>query len=149
MKLNELSLPSGYVKKGRKRRGRGQASGLGCTGGRGQKGQKSRAGGYHKVGFEGGQMPLQRRLPKRGFTNIFRKEYTIINIEKLTKLSSDVTIDIDFLKNEGLIKKKSGGLKILGKGELLSPLNVKVAAITASAKKKIESAGGKVEVIGV
>jgi len=149
MKLSDIGLPVGYKKKKRKRVGRGTASGWGCTAGRGQKGQKARSGGYHKVGFEGGQMPLQRRMPKRGFTNIFKKRYAVINVERLSGLPAGTDVDAAYLKKHGMIKKIGDGLKILGKGSISVPLKVKVSAITNSAKSKIESAGGTVEVISV
>lgn len=148
MKLNEISLPKGRRKKKVRRLGRGDASGRGGTAGRGHKGQKARAGGYHKVGFEGGQMPLQRRCPKRGFTNIFRTEYAIINVERLAILPAGTDVDVKFLRENGMIKRVFDGLKILGRGEIANAINVKVAAISESAKQKIEAAGGKVEVIG-
>jgi large subunit ribosomal protein L15 len=129
--------------------GRGESSGVGKTAGRGHKGQKARAGGYHKVGFEGGQMPLARRLPKRGFTNIFAKEYTTINLDQLAKVfpqGGEVTMDL--LYERGVVSKCRDGLKILGRGEISNALNVKVSRITQSARKKIEAAGGSVEVLG-
>ncbi len=149
MKLNKIGLPSGRASRKNKRRGRGDCSGHGGTSCRGHKGQKARAGGYHKIGFEGGQMPLQRRLPKRGFTNIFAKEYAVVNIAKLATIPSGVDIDANYLLSNGLIDKICDGVKVLGNGELKNAITVKVAAITESAKQKIEAVGGKVEVIRV
>jgi large subunit ribosomal protein L15 len=149
MKLNEIPLPRGRKAKSTKRLGRGDGSGTGGTAGRGHKGQKARAGGYHKVGFEGGQMPLARRLPKRGFTNIFAREYTTINLDQLAKAfpqGGEVTMDL--LYERGVVSKRRDGLKILGRGEISTALNVKVSKITESARKKIEAAGGSVEVLG-
>lgn len=144
MILNELKPPKGAVKN-KKRLGRGESSGLGKTAGKGHKGQKSRAGGYHKVGFEGGQMPLARRLPKRGFTNIFRMEYAIVNLADLNKLDASLTeINLDVLKKQGLIKKEFSGLKILGQGELKRALTISAKKFSESAKEKITKAGGKV-----
>jgi large subunit ribosomal protein L15 len=148
MKLNEIGLPCGRRKKKVKRFGRGEGSGHGGTSGRGHKGQRARAGGYHKQGFEGGQMPLQRRIPKRGFTNIFRKEYSIVNLDQLKLVPADTVVDEEYLRKNGYIKGVSRGLKILGRGEPASRLTVKVHAISESARKKIEAAGGKIEVLG-
>jgi large subunit ribosomal protein L15 len=148
MKLNELGLPAGRPKKRIKRVGRGDCSGHGGTSGRGHKGQKSRAGGYHKVGFEGGQMPLQRRLPKRGFTNIFRREYAVVNLDQLAELPAGTEVTMDVLRERGLVRKPMAGLKVLGRGEITIALTVKAAAFSGSAKQKIEAAGGKAEVIG-
>ncbi|HPM40941.1 MAG TPA: 50S ribosomal protein L15 [bacterium] len=148
MKLNQLGLPVGRPKKRIKRVGRGDCSGLGGTSGRGHKGQKSRAGGYHKVGFEGGQMPLQRRLPKRGFTNIFRREYAVVNLDQLSEIPAGTEVTFDLLAERGIVGKPMSGLKVLGRGELKSALTVRAAAFSGSAKHKIEAAGGKAEVIG-
>ena len=148
MKLNELGLPAGRPKKRIKRVGRGDCSGHGGTSGRGHKGQKSRAGGYHKVGFEGGQMPLQRRLPKRGFTNIFRRSYAVVNLDQLATLPAGTEVTMDVLRERGLVRKPLAGLKVLGRGEITIALTVKAAAFSGSAKQKIEAAGGKAEVIG-
>ena len=148
MKLNELGLPAGRPKKRIKRVGRGDCSGHGGTSGRGHKGQKSRAGGYHKVGFEGGQMPLQRRLPKRGFTNIFRRSYAVVNLDQLATLPAGTEVTMDVLRERGLVRKPMAGLKVLGRGEITIALTVKAAAFSGSAKQKIEAAGGKAEVIG-
>jgi large subunit ribosomal protein L15 len=149
MKLNELGLPAGRPKKRIKRVGRGDCSGHGGTSGRGHKGQKSRAGGFHKVGFEGGQMPLQRRLPKRGFTNIFRREYAVVNLDQFADIPAGTEVTLDVLRERGLVRKPMAGLKVLGRGEITIALTVKAAAFSDSAKQKIEAAGGKAEVIGV
>ncbi|MBO4339617.1 MAG: 50S ribosomal protein L15 [Firmicutes bacterium] len=147
MKLHELS-PSQGSKKAVKRIGRGPASGQGKTAGKGHKGQKARAGRGMRPGFEGGQMPLQRRLPKRGFNNIFAKEIAIVNVAALDKKFEDgATVDIEALKATGLIKKELDGVKVLGNGEITKKLTVKVNAFSESAKAKIEAAGGKAEVI--
>jgi large subunit ribosomal protein L15 len=145
MKLSDLA-PAPGSKKRRKRVGRGPGSGHGKTSCRGHKGQKSRSGGGTKPGFEGGQMPLHRRLPKRGFTNIFQKQYAIVNISTLNKLSES-TITPDFLLKEGIVKKIQGGIKILGNGEITKAITVKAHACSASAKEKIEKAQGTVELI--
>lgn len=147
MKLHELS-PADGSKKERKRIGRGSGSGQGKTAGKGHKGQKARAGRGMRPGFEGGQMPLQRRLPKRGFVNIFRTEYTIVNLSDLDKrFESGAVIDTDALIQAGLVKKTLDGVKILGRGEISKKLTVKANAFSDSAKQKIEAAGGKAEVL--
>ncbi len=146
MKLHELS-PAPGSKKERKRIGRGPASGQGKTAGKGHKGQKARSGKGMRAGFEGGQMPLQRRVPKRGFVNIFGKEYAIVNISALEAFKAGDVVDTALLMQRGIIKKPLDGVKILGKGELTKKLTVKVHAFSESAKQKIESAGGKAEVI--
>ena len=146
MKLNELS-PAKGSRKARKRIGRGVGSGNGKTAGRGQKGQGSRSGGGVRPGFEGGQMPIHRRLPKRGFANIFRKNISIINIRDLNKFETGSTVDEIELVRMGLIKGKRDGIKILGHGEIDYPLTIKVNNISKSARIKIEAAGGKIEVI--
>lgn len=147
MKLHELS-PAEGSKKAVKRIGRGPASGQGKTAGKGHKGQKARAGRGMRPGFEGGQMPLQRRLPKRGFNNIFAKEIAIVNVAALDKKFEDgATVDIEALKAAGLIKKELDGVKVLGNGEITKKLTVQVNAFSDSAKAKIEAAGGKAEVI--
>ena len=146
MKLNTIQ-PAFGSKSASHRVGRGVGSGWGKTAGRGHKGQKSRAGGFHKVGFEGGQMPLQRRLPKRGFNNIFATKYVTIKVSDLEKFEAGATVDTEALLNAGIISKTLDGVKVLGNGELTKAVNVKVAAYTASAKEKIEKAGGKAEVI--
>ncbi|MCR4593680.1 MAG: 50S ribosomal protein L15 [Clostridiales bacterium] len=147
MKLHELS-PAAGSKKDVKRIGRGPASGQGKTAGKGHKGQKARAGRGMRPGFEGGQMPLQRRLPKRGFNNIFAKEIAIVNVAALDKVFEDgATVDIEALINSGLVKKALDGVKVLGNGEISKKLTVKANAFSESAKQKIENAGGKAEVI--
>ena len=147
MKLHELSPADGSTK-ARKRIGRGAGSGQGKTAGKGHKGQKARAGRGMRPGFEGGQMPLQRRVPKRGFNNIFRTEMAIVNVAALDKaFDADETVTIDALVEKGLVKKVLDGVKVLGQGELTKPLTVQVNAFSESAKQKIEAAGGKAEVI--
>ena len=145
MKLSDLSPAPGSRKK-RKRIGRGIGSGHGKTSCKGHKGQKARSGGGTKAGFEGGQMPLQRRLPKRGFTNIFKKEYAIVNVATLNRIE-ETTITPEVLIKEGVIKKISDGVKILGHGELQRALTVKAHAFSASAKEKIAGAKGSAEII--
>lgn len=141
--LNQLRAPKGATKN-RKRLGRGESSGWGKTAGRGHKGQKARAGGYHKVGFEGGQMPLARRLPKRGFTNIFRHEFAVINVDDLSRLPESVTdVDATILIQNGLIKKTKDGVKVLGRGEIKRAFTVKAKKFSKTAMAKIEKAGGK------
>ncbi len=147
MKLHELRPNAGGGSKKTKRLGRGTATGQGKTAGRGQKGQKSRSGGGVRPGFEGGQMPLYRRVPKRGFTNIFAKEYAIVNVESLEAFDNGVEITPEILKDAGIIKKELDGVKILGNGELTKKLTVKASKFTKSAVEKIEANGGKVEVI--
>ena len=146
MKLHELS-PAEGSKKDVKRIGRGPASGQGKTAGKGHKGQKARAGRGVRPGFEGGQMPLQRRLPKRGFNNIFAKEIAAVNVSALNAFEDGATVDVEALINAGLVKKALDGVKILGNGELTKKLTVKVNAYSESAKQKIEAAGGKAEVM--
>jgi large subunit ribosomal protein L15 len=146
MKLNELS-PAKGSRKAPKRLGRGVGSGTGKTAGRGTKGYNSRSGGGVRPGYEGGQMPLQRRLPKRGFTNIFKKNIAIINVRDLAKFENGSVIDADVLIQAGLVKGKRDGIKLLGHGEIQFALDVKVNQISKSAREKIEAAGGKVEVI--
>ena len=147
MKLHELS-PAEGSKKAVKRIGRGAGSGQGKTAGKGQKGQKSRSGYSRRPGFEGGQMPLQRRLPKRGFNNIFATEYAIVNVCDLDERFEDgATVDAQSLIECGLLKKTLDGVKVLGRGELNKKLTVKVAKVSESAKAKIEAAGGTVEVL--
>ncbi|MBF0446119.1 MAG: 50S ribosomal protein L15 [Magnetococcales bacterium] len=144
MKLNEL--PSSPLnRKDPKRVGRGMASGTGKTAGRGQKGQKSRSGGFHKVGFEGGQMPLQRRLPKRGFNNIFRKVYALVNVEDLEVFDAGSEVNLELLQSRGMVRKDvSSGIKLLGNGNLTKKLNISVDKVSKSAKEKVENAGGTV-----
>ncbi|HAG51236.1 MAG: 50S ribosomal protein L15 [Deltaproteobacteria bacterium GWC2_42_51] len=144
--LNRLKSPDG-ASKNRTRVGRGEGSGLGKTSGRGHKGQKARTGGTAKVGYEGGQTPIHRRLPKRGFTNKFKKIYNIINVEKLSIFKNDDVIDAKTLIDRGVVKNIKDGIKVLGDGEIKVPLTVKANKFTATAKQKIEAAGGKVEVI--
>lgn len=146
MKIHELSPAEGSRKK-RKRVGRGQGSGYGGTAGRGHKGQKSRSGGGPRPGFEGGQMPLQRRLPKRGFVNIFRKQFSIINIKDLSRFDANANLDTEALKEAGLVTKMKDGIKLLGNGDISHPLFIKVHKVSKTAKDKIEAAGGKVELI--
>jgi len=146
MRINDLSPMDGSRKK-RKRVGRGPGSGHGKTSCRGHKGQKSRSGGSVPRGFEGGQMPLQRRLPKRGFYNIFKKEYSLINIRDLNRFEANSNLGIDDFMQAGLIKNNKNGVKLLGDGEITQALNVKVDKISQSARIKVEAAGGKVEVI--
>lgn len=147
MKLHELS-PTQGSKKSVKRIGRGAGSGWGKTSGKGHKGQKARAGKGSYPGFEGGQMPLQRRLPKRGFVNVFRKEFAVVNLSDLEKNFDDGSvIDIDALLGSGLIKKELDGVKILANGDLSKKFTVKVNAYSETAKNKIEAAGGKAEVV--
>lgn len=144
--LNRLKSPNG-ASKNRTRVGRGEGSGLGKTSGRGHKGQKARTGGTAKVGYEGGQTPIHRRLPKRGFTNEFKKIYNIINVERLSIFKKDDVIDAKTLIDRGVVKNIKDGIKVLGDGEIKIPLTVKANKFTAAAKQKIEAAGGKVEVI--
>lgn len=147
MKLHELSPVAGSTKE-RKRIGRGAGSGQGKTAGKGHKGQKARAGRGMRAGFEGGQMPLQRRLPKRGFNNIFRKEIVSINLSSLDRKFEDgAVVDIEALTQAGLVKNSFDGVKILGNGEITKKLTVKANAFSESAKQKIEAAGGNAEVI--
>jgi large subunit ribosomal protein L15 len=146
MRLYELA-PAAGSKKEAFRTGRGIGSGNGKTAGRGHKGQKARSGGGVRPGFEGGQMPLARRIPKRGFVNIFGKTFVNVNVESLNKFDDGATIDIDTLLKYGLIKKTLDGVKVLGDGELTKKLTVKANAFSAAAKQKIEAAGGKAEVI--
>ena len=144
MKLHELSPAAGSSKKAW-RKGRGHGSGNGKTACRGQ---NARTGGGVRPGFEGGQIPLYRRLPKRGFTNdMFKKEYAIINVEALDKFNDGETVSIETLVEQGIVKKELCGLKVLGRGEITKKLTVKAAIFSASAKEKIEAAGGKAEVI--
>jgi large subunit ribosomal protein L15 len=145
--LSNLQAPPGSNKK-RKRVGRGQGSGQGRTAGRGQKGQKSRSGGKIPVGFEGGQMPLSRRIPKRGFTNIFRAKVAIVRLGDLNQFDANATVDVDALANAGLVKGQYDQVKILADGDIEKALTLKVHRISAAAREKIERAGGTVEVLG-
>ena len=142
--LGQLKPPRG-AKKGPKRVGRGPGSGHGKTACKGSKGQKARSGPHIRPGFEGGQMPLQRRLPKRGFRNIFKKRYALVHIRDLNRFSPGEVVDVEALRKAGLIKKASDGVKIVGDGDLQVALTVRVHAFTESARKKIEAASGKVE----
>lgn len=145
MKLHELS-PAPGSNKDVFRKGRGHGSGSGKTAGKGHKGQKARSGGGVRPGFEGGQMPLQRRVPKRGFNNIFAKQYAAINVKDLERFEDGAVVDAQALLDAGILKKTLDGVKILGNGELTKKLTVNCAAFSASAKEKIEKAGGKAEV---
>jgi large subunit ribosomal protein L15 len=144
--LTKLTPPAGGGVKEKKRVGRGQASGTGKTAGRGGKGQKARTGNMNFIGFEGGQMPIQRRIPKRGFTNPFRVEYTLVNVGDLEGLGL-AEVDLDKLVEAGAVKDRKDGLKILGDGDLSKAITVKAHKFSASAKEKIEKAGGKAEQI--
>ena len=146
MKLNELSPAVGSTKEAY-RKGRGAGSGNGKTAGRGHKGQKARSGGKVRVGFEGGQMPLARRIPKRGFNNIFAKPLTAVNVIALNKFEDGAEVDAAALIEAGIISECPNGLKVLGNGDLTKKLTVKAAAFSESAKEKIEQAGGKAEVV--
>lgn len=147
MKLHNLRPAEGGEVKSKKRLGRGIGSGLGKTSGKGHKGQNARSGGGVRPGFEGGQMPLFRRLPKRGFTNIFKKEYDVVNVSDLSKFEDGAEVTPEILKDMGIIKNKKDGLKILGNGEISSKITVKANKFSKSAVEKIEAAGGKAEVI--
>lgn len=146
MRLNKLFPAPKSIKK-RKRVGRGCSSGHGFTSGRGSKGQNARAGGGVKASFEGGQMPLYRRIPKRGFTNIFKKDYSIVNIEKLNMFNDGDIVSSKELISKGVIKKVVDGIKILAKGSLTKKLTIKANKFSQKAVKEIESAGGKIEVV--
>ena len=146
MKLQELSPAPGSVREV-KRIGRGHGSGQGKTAGQGHKGQKARAGRGMRPGFEGGQMPLQRRVPKRGFVNVFATKYAELNVAALNKFEDGAIVDLDAMKAAGLVKKAYDGVKVLGNGTLDKKLTVKAAAYSEAAKAKIEAAGGKAEVI--
>lgn len=146
MKLHELS-PGKGSRKTRKRVGRGPGSGLGKTAGRGHKGGKSRSGHSSRPGFEGGQMPLVRRIPKRGFTNIFRKEYALVNLRDIANIEGADVIGPEVLFDEGLVKKLGAGIKILGHGDITRAVTVQANKFSKSAIAKIEAAGGKAEVV--
>ena len=147
MDLSSLQPADGSKQSNNFRRGRGHGSGNGKTAGKGQKGQKARSGGGVRLGFEGGQMPLFRRLPKRGFKNINTKEIVAINLSALERFDDGSDVTVDTLLENGVISKAADGVKILGNGELTKKLNVKVNAYSKSAKEKIEALGGKAEVI--
>ena len=146
MKLHELKAPAGSTKN-RKRRGRGTGTGQGKTGGRGMNGQNSRSGGGVRLGFEGGQMPLYRRLPKRGFNNKWAKEYAEINVKDLNRFEQGTEVTPEVLREAGLVKQVVDGIKILGHGDLEKALTVKAQKFTKTAEEKINAAGGKIEVI--
>ena len=146
MKIHELT-PALDSNKAVKRIGRGHGSGNGKTAGKGHKGQKARSGGGVRIGFEGGQMPLARRIPKRGFNNIFATKYAIVNVSDLNKFKDGTVVDTELLVASGLVKKINDGVKILGNGELTAKLTVKAAKFSQSAVEKIEKAGGKTEVM--
>ena len=146
MNLHELSPAAGSVQVG-KRKGRGNGTGNGKTAGRGHKGQKARSGGCVRIGFEGGQMPLARRLPKRGFHNIFAKPYEIINLTVLNRFEDGAVVTEQALLEKGILSKCQYGYKVLGNGKLEKKVTVQASAFSASAKEKIEAAGGKAEVI--
>ena len=146
MKLFELTPAEGSTTDS-KRKGRGHGSGNGKTAGRGHKGQNARSGGGVRIGFEGGQMPIYRRLPKRGFTNIFAKAYAEVKVSDLNKFEDGAVVDACALKEAGIISKDLDGVKVLGNGELSKKITVKAAKFTASAASKIEAAGGKAEVM--
>jgi len=145
MKLSELR-PAAGATSGRKRVGRGKGSGLGKTAGKGHKGLRARSGGGTKPGYEGGQMPLQRRLPKRGFTNVFRREWAIVNVKDLNRFEAGSVVDADALRREGLIRGGADGVKLLGDGEISKKLSVKVDKASKAAVAKVAAAGGTVEV---
>ena len=146
MKISELSPAPGSVKE-TKRKGRGIGTGNGKTAGRGHKGQKARSGGGVRIGFEGGQMPLARRVPKRGFNNIFAKPLEFVNVSALNKFDDGAVVDAQALLAAGILSKCTYGVKILGNGELTKKLTVNAAAFSETAKQKIEAAGGKTEVV--
>ncbi|MBI4237992.1 MAG: 50S ribosomal protein L15 [Deltaproteobacteria bacterium] len=145
MRLNELK-PSVGARKARKRLGRGDASGHGGTSTKGHKGQKSRSGGYHKVGFEGGQMPLHRRMPKRGFNNtVFARTVGVVNLDQLATWPQGVPVTLEALKERGLIRRRYDGIKLLARGDCKAPLTIRLSWISAAARQKIEAAGGQIE----
>ena len=146
MRIENLS-PAEGSRKSAKRLGRGIGSGLGKTSGKGHKGQWARSGGGVRPGFEGGQMPMTRRIPKRGFNNIFATKYSTVNVSDLDKFVDGTVVDAELLAASGLVKNTANGVKILGNGELTKNLTVKASAFSASAKEKIEKAGGKAEVM--
>ena len=146
MKLNELKPAEGSTTAAR-RLGRGTGSGLGKTSGKGHKGAKARSGGGKRPGFEGGQMPLTRQLPKRGFTNIFAKEYATVNVSELEVFENGTEVTVELLVAKRIVRKELDGLKVLGRGELTKRLDVKAAKFTESAQKAIEAVGGSIEVL--
>ena len=146
MKLHELSPAAGSAKPAW-RKGRGPGSGNGKTAGKGHKGQNARSGGGVRPGFEGGQIPLYRKLPKRGFHNKFSTIYSIVNVETLNRFDDGAVVDLNTLMESGVIRKANDGLKVLGRGEITKKLTVKASIFSAAAKEKIEAAGGKAEVI--
>lgn len=146
MKLFELTPSEGSTKDS-KRKGRGHGSGNGKTAGRGHKGQNARSGGGVRIGFEGGQMPIYRRLPKRGFTNIFAKQYAEVKLSDLNKFEDGAVVDAKALKKAGIISKTLDGVKVLGNGEITKKVTVKASKFTSAAASKIEAAGGKAEVM--
>jgi len=146
MRIEDIRPAEGSTKN-KKRVGRGVGSGHGKTSCKGHKGQKARSGGTKGAGFEGGQMPLQRRIPKRGFTNIFKKEYAIINLDTLDAMKDEAVITPELLIEKGVIKKRKDGLKVLANGSIQRPVTIKANAFSTSAAAKIEAAGGKTEVI--
>ncbi len=145
MRLSDL-FPSPGSRHKKKRVGRGPGSNWGKTAGRGHKGQKSRSGGGFKPGFEGGQMPLVRRIPKRGFRNEFKRAWAIVNLRDLSRFPAETVVDEEILRQAGLVKGKTDGVKLLGVGEVTVPLTVKVQAVSAQARARVEAAGGRVEV---
>ena len=146
MKLHTLSPAEGSVTESF-RKGRGPGSGNGKTAGKGHKGQNARSGGGVRPGFEGGQLPLYRKLPKRGFNNKFAKQYVVVNVGDLNEFENDAVVDLDVLLSSGIVRKALDGVKILGDGELTKKLTVKASVFSASAKEKIEAVGGKTEVV--
>jgi len=146
MKLNDLSPAPGSTQVG-KRKGRGRATGNGKTAGRGHKGQKARSGGGVRVGFEGGQMPLARRIPKRGFNNIFAKPLEIVNVSAFNRFDDGAEVDSGALLDAGILSKCEYGFKVLGNGSIKKKLTIKASAFSETAKQKIEAAGGKAEVV--
>jgi large subunit ribosomal protein L15 len=145
--LHDLRPPEG-AKKNKKRVGRGEGSGWGKTAGRGNKGQRSRSGGGVRPGFEGGQMPLQRRLPKRGFNNIFKKQFSLVNLRDLARFETGSTIDPEVLAAAGMIDHATDKVKLLGQGRIEKPLTLKVHSVSAKAKEAVEAVGGSVELLG-
>ena len=146
MRIHDLAPLKGSKSK-RKRVGRGLGSGHGRTSCRGHKGQKARSGGSVPPGFEGGQMPIQRRLPKRGFTNIFKKSFAVVNVKDLGDFEANSMLDIERLKNAGLVRKTEAGVKVLGKGDISRPITLMVNKISKTAREKIEAAGGTVQLL--